>query len=34
MNDLGPIAEVNIFSETKLGHEVLFFSARTSLDDF
>lgn len=34
MNDLGPIPEVNIFSEIKLGHEVLFFSARTSLGDF
>lgn len=34
MNDLGPIPEVNIFSETKLGYEVLFFSAGTSLDDF
>lgn len=33
MNDLGPIPEVNIFSETKLGYEVLFFSA-TSLGDF
>ena len=34
MNDLGPIPEVNIFSETKLGHDVIFFSAGTSLGDF
>lgn len=32
--DLGLISEVNIFSETKLRHKVLFFNVRNSLGDF
>lgn len=32
--DLRLIPEVSIFPETKLGHEVLYFSARNRLGDF